>query len=338
MEALGLEIQLDLIVLNVIPGAKADDQAPSRLLGPGGIEVDKPFPDGVVKSDLFFGERRKEVGQLPRLSPPELDDGLISLGKERKKIFAEGTLDHEIARPALGIYRLGLFPGFLIDFRTRNLDSARDLDHLLEKSIGETEEGMIDPVFQHLILIEQGELVLFASIGRGKDQAAFANHQESRLQVGDVVIENEGVAEGQVEVDVFDLDACRPLDPFSRQLDLVKLAEGPPRFFFFDLPAAPDFLQHQLPGLDQGSIWVLIDDLEENNRPGRVEVHFVGPLQGQGIHLQLVKVPGELFSLLLPQLRSVGLEIGFQLTGGEVLLKLEDELRNALVRERGRAG
>src|SRR4030042_4345446 len=102
MEALGLEIQLDLIVLYVISGAEADDQAPSRLLGPGGIEVDKPFPDGVVESDLFFGERRKEVDQLPRLSPPELDDGLISLGKERKQIFAEGPLARAKARPALG--------------------------------------------------------------------------------------------------------------------------------------------------------------------------------------------------------------------------------------------
>jgi hypothetical protein len=90
-----------------------------------------------------------------------------------------------------------------------------------------------------------------------------------------------------------------------------------------------------LPGLDQGGKGVLAEDLQEDEGVGGVEVPLVGPVEDNRLHLQFVEIAVELTPLARAQYRVIGFEIGLDTAGGEVLLELEDKVRDGLFGQGG---
>ncbi len=131
-------------------------------------------------------------------------------------------------------------------------------------------------------------MLLVGVAGRERDPPP-ADDDEGRLDVGEVVVEDGGVGEGEADIGVADLDPAGPHGPVRGDADLVHPGHGPRDFEPAHGPGPPAALQAERPGLDEGRVVVLEERLdEEAGRSAGVPLD-TGQTKGDSGHLEIVE-------------------------------------------------
>jgi hypothetical protein len=178
--------------------------------------------------------------------------------------------------------------------------------------------------------------VLLVGVGGSEHDPPPADDDQGRLEVGEVVIENGRVVEGQADVRMADLDPAGPLGALRGDADLeqpgrisrdVRSRDGPGR-------RPPD--ERERPGFDDRAQVVLVERLDED--AGRTFCRGLDPGRPErdAAHPEIVEVKGQPGPFGRPELRLEEAEIGIEVAAPEEVLKADDEGRYSLGGRRGR--
>jgi hypothetical protein len=241
----------------------------------------------IVKADLFLAIGIVDVDHLPRLAALELEDRLVSLRQERQEPAVDRAFDREGAGIVPGEDLGGLGP--LGGGHGPAPVLRRDDDVPGEKALRSADVERIDLGLEPVPLVEEVQLVLFVGAARRELDPAPADDDQARLHVGQVVEKDRGVAEGEADVNVLDLDLPGPDSPVRGDAQLIEPGQRPGDPEARHGPAAAPGRQGQHPTLEDRGIVVLEKGLDKSISDAVGGVLDAGQPQDDAGHLEVVE-------------------------------------------------